>query len=144
MAIKFKWEVYEILEKVAKTRLKKDKIAILHQHNAMPIRDVLRGTFDRTVQWNVPDGNPPYEPADESSVPSSLTRQHLHFKYFVKGLRDSERLNKIKRERMFINMLESVHPRDAEILISMINKKSPMKGITKKLIQEAFPDLIVK
>ena len=41
-------------------------------------------------------------------------------------------------------MLETVHPKDAELLVGMINKKMPVKGVTKKLVQEAFPDLIVK
>jgi len=39
-------------------------------------------------------------------------------------------------------MVETIHPRDAELIVTMINKKPPMKGITKKLVQEAFPELI--
>ena len=64
------------------------------------------------------------------------------FKYFVKGLRESNRLPAVKREKIFIDMCESVHPRDAELLVAMINKEPPTKGITKELVKEAFPDLI--
>ena len=66
----------------------------------------------------------------------------MNFKYYLKGLRDSEKLMGVKRERMFIDMLESIHPRDAELVCNMINKKPPMKGITEKLVKEAFPDLL--
>ena len=45
---------------------------------------------------------------------------------------------------MFIEMLEAVHPKDAEILLCMKDKKQLVKGLTKKLIQEVFPNLIQK
>ena len=38
-------------------------------------------------------------------------------------------------------MLESIHPKDAELLVKMINKEAP-KGITKNIVMEAFPGLI--
>lgn len=138
------YEVYEILQSVEKAKTRKDKITILKSYSdLMPLRDVLQGTFDERIQWNLPGGEPPYTPQPEDSPPpSTLRKQHLKFKYFVKGFRESESLKTIKREKMFIDMLESVHPSDAEILISMINKKTPVKGLTKKLIQEAIPDLI--
>ena len=111
----------------------------------MPVLDVLKGTFDNTIQWNLPDGTPPYTPnAEDAPSPSSLLKQHMNFKYFVKGLRESSSLPAVKRERMFIDMLESVSPQDASVVVSMINKKSPYRGITKKLVQDAFPDLIVE
>ena len=137
-----KLEVYEILEKVENAKTKQDKIAVLQANNVMPLLDVLRGTFDETIQWNLPEGTPPYTPNNEESYPSSLLRQHRNFKYFVKGLRESSRLNPIRRERMFIDILEAIHPKDAELLVSMINKKSPVKGLTKSLVKEAFPQLI--
>lgn len=135
-------EVFEILERFEKAKSRKEKIAVLQQNNIMPLRDVLQGTFDDRVQWNLPSGTPPYTENIPESVPSTLLKQHLKFKYFVKGVPTSENLIKPKREKMFIDILESVHPEDAKILVSMINKKPPVKGLTKKLVQEAYPDLI--
>lgn len=137
-----KLEVFEILEKVEKAKTKQERVKILKENEIMPLLDVLKGTFDDTIQWNLPGGTPPYTPNNPDTPPSSLLRQHLNFKYFVKGLRESNRLNPIRRERMFIDMLEAIHPKDAEILVSMINKKSPVKGLTKTLTKEAFPQLI--
>lgn len=135
-------QVYEIFEKVAKAKARKEKIAILQENNIMPVRDVLQGTFDPKIQWNLPAGKVPYEPAPEQSHMSTLLKQHVKFKYFVKGFRESEKLRPLKRERMFLEILEGVHPRDAEILVDMINKKTSVKGLTEKLVKEAYPDLI--
>ena len=137
-----KLEVYEIPDQVEKAKTKKDRIAVLKSNEIMPLLDVLRGTFDNKIQWNLPTGTPPYTPNNPETPPSSLLRQHRTFKYYVKGLQESSKLNPIRRERMFIDMLEAVHPKDAEILVSMINKKSPVKGLTKTLVKEVFPELI--
>jgi hypothetical protein len=40
--------------------------------------------------------------------------------------------------------LESIHPQDAVIVLSMVNKEPPVKFLTKKLTEEIFPTLIVK
>jgi|13_taG_2_1085334.scaffolds.fasta_scaffold25928_3 hypothetical protein len=137
-------QVFEILDKAAKQRAKKDKIKVLQENDMMALRDVLRGSFDKVIQWNLPSGPVPYTPASEESPPNTLLKAHMNFKYFVKGLLESQRLTPLKREKMFIDMCESVHPRDAEVLVAMINKETPVKGITKTLVKEAFPDLLVE
>jgi len=140
---KTRYQVYEVLEEVAKKRSKKDKLQVLKEYgNMMPLRDVLQGTFDDRIQWNLPTGPVPYTPTSAESPPNTLLKAHMNFKYFVKGLVESNRLTSVKREKMFIDMLESIHPRDAEVIVAMINKESPMKGITKNLVKEAFPELI--
>lgn len=141
MALTNALNVYEVIERVTKEKNRANKISILQKNNSWALKDVLRGTYDDLVQWTLPEGNPPYEPAEEHSCPSSLFKQHKHFKYFVKGL-EGDQVNNVKRERMFIDMLESIHPKDALLLLKMKDKKQLGVGITKKLIQEAYPDLI--
>ena len=137
-----KYEVFEILNKFEEAKSRKDKISVLRKYDIMPLRDVLQGTFDDNIVWNLPEGEPPYKPQRPESVPSTLLKQHMKFKFFVKGLFDSEKLKPLKRESMFVSMLESIHPEDAKVLVSMINKNPPVKGLTKKIVQEAYPDLI--
>ena len=137
-----KYQVYETLDKVTKAKSRKDKVSILQNEQSNALRDVLRGTFDNVIQWNLPAGTVPYNPSSDESHPTTLLREHMKFKYFVKGLRESERLTSVKREKLFLDMVETIHPRDAELIVTMINKKPPMKGITKKLVTEAFPELI--
>ena len=59
---------------------------------------------------------------------------------FIKG--GNPNLTKIKREALYIEMLESIHPEDAKLLINIKDKKIPYKGVTLKIIKEAFPNLI--
>ena len=138
------YEVWEIFEKFEKAETRKERVNVLKKHSDhWAMRDVLRGTFDPKVQWNLPAGLVPYTPqAEDAPTPSTLNKLHLRFKYFVSGLRESEDLLSIKRERMFVDLLESIDSRDASILVSMINKKAPAKGLTEKIVKEALPDLI--
>lgn len=143
MAYSIKRQVHEIFEQFEKAKNRHDKIKVLKNHEQVAaLKDVLRGIFDDRIQWNLPGGAPPYVENNPDTSPSTLLKQHMKFKYFVKGLRESENMIKFKREKMFIDVLESIHPEDAKILVSMINKKNPVKGLTKKIVQEAYPNLI--
>ena len=86
MVEKVSLQVYEIINKVKNTKSRKDKIEMLQKHECWALKDVLRGTYDDLVQWNLPPGVPPYEPAKDESVPSTLHKQHTNFKNFVKIL----------------------------------------------------------
>jgi len=134
--------IYEIFEKVGKAKTKDEKIKILRDNETTALKDVLQGIYDSRVEWLLPKGSPPpYEPADARSAPSNLLRQNIQFAYFHK-LGKGKDMMPVKREALFIRLLESIHPKDAELVIDMINKKAPAKTITKTIAEEAFPNLI--
>ena len=138
----YKREVFEILEEFEKATNKAQRKEVLLKYSDVnALLDILRGTFDDALEFNLPKGRPPYTPNLPESVPSSLHRKHRDFGYFVKGA-VADSTPAWKRERKFIEMLESIHPSDAELVLSMVEKKSPVKFLTKKLVQEAFPKLI--
>jgi len=143
MVNKVSLNIFEIINKVKSAKSKKDKIAALRENDCPALGDVLRCFFDDIVNFSLPPGLPPYEPAKEESVPSNLHKQIQKLKFFVKGL-EGDKLPSIRRERMFIDMLEAIHPADAELVLKMKDKETLGGGITKKLVQEAFPKLIVK
>lgn len=133
--------IYEVLDAVGKAKTKKEKVELLQQNESWALKDILRGTYDDAIQWLLPEGKPPFTPAGKH-VPSNLIRQNTQFKHFVKG-GSGEKMLKAKREKIYITLLESIHPQDAELVISMVSKQS-IKGITKELVKEAFPNLITK
>lgn len=138
----YKREVFEILEEFEKaTNKAKRKEVLLKYSDVNALLDILRGTFDDALVFNLPKGRPPFTPNLPESVPSSLHKKHRDFGYFVKGA-VADSTPAWKRERKFIEMLEAIHPSDAELVLSMVEKKSPVKFLTKKLVQEAFPKLI--
>ena len=132
--------VHEVLEEVSKKKSKKDKVAILKENETWALKDVIRGSMDPTVKWHLPGGTPPYTAAEEHNCPANLHRENVKFAYLVKGGKGEE-LPAFKRENIFIGMLEGVHPKDAELLVAMINKETP-KGLTKAVVEEAFPGLL--
>jgi hypothetical protein len=136
-------EVFEIFEDFSKLKTRKEKIDFLqHQGTAVPaIKDVIRGTFDDRLKFVLPQGKPPYNPNRPESVPSTLRNLHRQFGDFVEGARSTQ-LGKLRVETKFIQLLESIHAEDALIVLSMKDKKSPVKGLTKKLVEEAFPNLL--
>ena len=136
-------EVFEIFEDFTKLKTRKDKISFLkEQGNQVPaVQDVIRGIFDDRLQFVLPEGKPPYNPNKSESVPSSLRKLHRQFGDFVEGAR-SQGLGQLRVETKFIQLLESIHAEDALIVLSMKDKKSPVKGLTKKIVEEAFPTLL--
>lgn len=136
-------QVFEILEKIENEKSRPKRLELVKQYSNVPaFKDVLRGIFDGGLVFNLPEGKPPYTPNKPESVPSSLLKKHKDFGFFVKGFSKSDGMPSYKRETMFIQLLESIHSEDAEVVLSMVNKKSPIKGLTKKLVQEALPNLI--
>ena len=134
-------KIFEIIDMAAEAKTKPQKVEILKKYDTQALRDVLLGTYDDYVEWNLPDGKPPYEPADVRSIPSNLLKQTKKFNNIVKG-GTGDKLPAFKREMMFIRLIEQIHPKDAELLLKMVVKKQLGKGITQKLIEEAFPGLI--
>jgi hypothetical protein len=133
--------VFEVLQEVAKQKLKEDKVRILKENESWALKDVLRGTFDARVVWNLPEGTPPYQASEPNNHPANLIRENTKFRYFVKGIRDGDNLPAFKRQKLFLGMLEAIHPEDAKVVIDMINKKPP-KYITRPIVEEAFPGLL--
>ena len=132
--------VYEVLDELSKKKSKADKVQILKKHESWALKDIIRGSMDSTVKWNLPPGTPPYKPSDDYNHPSHLLKENTQFKYFAKG-GPGDALPAVKRERIFIGLIESVHPRDAELVIMMVNKEKP-KGLTRPVVEEAFPGLL--
>lgn len=137
--------ISEILAAAGAKKTRQEKIEYLRSMNSKPLRTILKGAFDPSVQFLLPEGEPPYrkDDAPKGFEPSNLHKVTRRFKYFdVGGI--GERLDAAKREKMFIDCLEALHPDEAELVLQMKDKKlaGKYKGITKKLVSEAFPTLI--
>lgn len=141
--------IHEVLEKAAEASSKEDKIKILQENNHLALRDILRGGMDDTITFNLPECKPPHDDPNRVGFSrNSLYNQTKRFKYFVKG-GPGENMHPAKLEKMFIGILETIHPKEGELLVLMKDKRliksnnsAHYSGITKKLVQEAFPGLV--
>jgi hypothetical protein len=131
-----------IFADVAKAKNKKDKQEILLKHgNNGALRELLKYTYDPNIKFLLPPGNPPYKSVvDSSENPTYLYGLIRKLYLFVEG--GNPNLNPQRREYLFIELLESVHPKEAEILLQMKDKKIKCNGLTYNLVKETFPKLI--
>lgn len=142
--------IADVLDLVAAAKTRVEKVEILQKYNCLGLRDLLKGSFDDSIQWELPEGDPPYNEFDTTKKGWEYEIRYLNktskrLAYFVKGS-PSVIKNTVKRERMFIDLLEMIHPRDAKLILLMKDKKmeGQYKGLTKKLVQTAFPRLIAR
>ena len=131
--------VAEFLDKISKLKKKEDKVNALKANDSFVIRTVLQAAFDPRIKWNLPPGNPPFKKNDLVDQENVLIKDARKLVYFVEG---GPNLKPIKRETMFIEFLESLAPADADMILSIKEKKFPFKGLTEDMVREAFPNLL--
>lgn len=135
--------VVSIFEEMDKTKSRKAKIDILRYHRQNPVLiPMLKLTFDENITWDLPEGSPPYKKQDDLlENDNGLYREWRKLYIFVNTSKKPE-MSSVKREKLFIEMLESILPEEAELVIAVKDKKLPYKGITRKLVEEALPGIL--
>jgi hypothetical protein len=162
--------VFEILNIVVKQRTNAKKIEALKKFEHPSLKALFIWNFDESVISALPPGDVPYAAVDEMDSfkgtlsekisdavgkmgelgsnslgsqdqgRSSIRKEYERFYNFVKGGNDG--LSSLRRETMFINVLQGLHPLEAEILILTKDKKLQTKyKITKEIVAEAYPDI---
>ena len=163
---------FEVLDLVSKQRSKAKKIEVLRKYEHVSLKVLFIWNFDDSVVSMLPEGEVPYSGYEEQTTSSgtlttkiseevrkmhntgsfsmgssdkqghtTIRREYKNFYHFVKG--GNNGLNNIRRETMFINILEGLHPLEAEIICLVKDKKlSDRYKITKELISEAYPDMV--
>ena len=136
--------IHEILELVGEQRTKAKRVEILQEYRDDSLTAILIWNFDERVQSAVPDGQVPYK---ENEVPvgtdhTSLRREWKQLYHFIKGGNDS--LSSLRRESMFIQLLEGLHPKEAEIICLVKDKEleSVYPKVTLDIVKQAFPDIV--
>ena len=137
----------EILSTAASLKSKKEKIEVLQKFgDRADFMYILRGAYAANITWLVPDGDLPAG-TSFNAAPSidtaddRLIRAYRQFMYLVKG---GPEMTQAKREDIYLNILRSVHESEAKLLMSVVGKKIPYKGMTRALMLETFPDWLPK
>ena len=134
--------VHEVLDLVDSQRTKAKKIQILQEYSDDALKAILIWNFDPTAISIIPSGPVPYK---ENEVPvgtdhTSLRREWKNLYHFLKGGNDS--LSTMRRETMFIQMLEGLHPEEAKIICLVKDKDLESRyKITYDMVQQAYPDI---
>lgn len=132
--------ISEILKHTVSLRGRQAKVDYLKKNASLPLKNVLILMYDRSKKFLVPNTKPPYKPSEAEDNHGALYRESRNLKYIVEGY-SPPNMNQAKRESIFINMLETVHRDDAELLIDMLQKKR-IKGLTTTVINDVFGNVI--
>jgi len=129
----------EIFTKVNNAKDKPKKISVLKENDSQGLRMLLKAAFDPKIKFDMPEGNPPYiaNEAPEGTEHTSLLSEAKRLYIFCKG---GSNIPKLKKETLFIQMLEGLHHKDAEALLVIKDKSlnKQYKGLTESVVKEAF------
>tara|TARA_B100000965_G_scaffold389984_1_gene396311 strand:- start:916 stop:1401 length:486 start_codon:yes stop_codon:yes gene_type:complete len=157
---------------VSKQRSRAKKVEVLQKYGDLSLKIILKWNFDTSIVSALPEGEVPYNDFDDQnnhvvtlsgkitdevrrmhetgsfSLGSSdkeghttIRREARQFYRFVRGGQDE--LSTIRRETMFINILQGLHPLEAEIVVLVKDGKlEDQYKISKDVVAEAYPDIV--
>ena len=131
----------EVLQKVSNAKTKAQKIKLLQEHNTPALRSILIANFDESVISMLPDGEVPYKKNDapEDTEHTKLAHEYRKLYLFFKG---GANVSQTRRETLFIQLLEGLHEKEAEVLTLVKDKKIGKRWkITRQCVEEAFPNI---
>ena len=162
---------FEVLNLVSKQRTNIKKVEVLQKYNDPSLRAIFIWNFDESITSSLPEGIVPYSSVGEQGSFSgtlsekiddavgkmgeigsnslgsqdqgfsSIRKEYSKFYNFIKGGNDG--LSSLRRETMFINILQGLHPLEAEILCLVKDKKLETKyKITKEIVSQAYPEIV--
>ena len=134
--------IHTVLDAVAEAKTREDKIKILQDYNSVSLRAILKGGFDVSLQLALPEGVPPYKPLDAKS--ERMYNLEKYREWWPRFVKRQDGIQNVKNERQFIRILETIHPKDAELVLIMKDHKlkGMYKGLTSALVNKAFPGLV--
>lgn len=129
--------IAEIIKKATELNTVDEKVDWLRKHDNSALRTILKYMYDKDVEFLIPNTPPPWKKNSYVGVEGMLYAEARRLKIFIKG-GGYDGLNQVKREQLFISLLEDVDNGDAELLCKMIAQK-PLKGLSKNVVITAFP-----
>ena len=161
---------FEVLDAASKQRTKAKKIEVLQTYAHDSIMAILIWNFDETAISLLPEGDVPYGNTREDNSmtgtlsdrindavgkmgelgttslgsqdqgKASIRKEYTKFYNFLKG--GNNGLSNLRRETMFINILEGLHPLEAEILVLVKDGRLTEKyKVTKEIAGAAYPQI---
>jgi len=130
--------ISQIIENAGKLATPNEKAQYLRDHDSETLRYILELAFYPGVKWELPEGAPPYKPTDYLDQEGRLYQESRTLPMYLLG--NNPELGKVRREMLFIGLLETLFPKDAQLLIAVKDRK--VTNLDVDTINLAFPGLI--
>jgi hypothetical protein len=132
--------VAEILKKASEITDENQRVDWLRQNNSVALESMLRGAYDPKIVWLLPEGAPPYKANDLVDQQHRLYAEARKLYLFIEG--GNPNLKQLRREALFIELLETLDPEDAKLLLAVKEKHIPYPGVTIEVVAKAFPNIL--
>ena len=147
--------ISEVLQRVSNAKTKAKKVEILQEYKSPALTKVLLCNFADNIRFCFPSGKTPYTPQERpKGVDHQLlfNEQRLIEKFIAKQINGvvyygcsgntRPRIQQLKKEQMWVQLLENLHPEEANVLDLVKDKKLTERyKITKQNVIDAFPEL---
>jgi len=136
--------MYEVFDEFEEAKSKKDKMNVIERNLSKTLHDVLLLTFHPDYRWKISDIPDNYKIPDTKpgisycQLGTELRKLYL----FQLGNQTAENLTPRKQNELLLQLLESLEPREAEVVIGIFKKDQGVSGLTYKFVKEAFPNML--
>ena len=136
--------IYEVFDEFEQANTKAERMAVLEKNLSRTLVEVLQYTYHPGFQWKVKEMPENYRIPDTkpgisiSQLSTDIRRLYL----FQEGHPDAEKLTPRKQNELLIQFLESIEPREAEVVMGIFKKDQGVKGLNYAFVKEAFPNLL--
>jgi len=139
-----KTSVPQILDLFEKAKSKEDKIKVLKDYESVVLRGILQINYDARAVMDLPDGEPPFKKNKDLPEGTSESNLYVEFRRFYIWLDRSVNLTKMRKEQLFIQLLEGIHWTEAEMVCLAKDRKlqSKWKSLKESIVREAYPNLM--
>ena len=134
--------ISEILKEAASRKKITDRAEVLQANDSPVLQGVLKLAFQKEIKWALPEGTVDYNETKSVDNQQVLFSEFGKFYMFLEG--GMPELRQLKRETIFIQMLEALDPEDAKLILAIKDHVMPYEGITDRVVDLAFPGLIVR
>jgi hypothetical protein len=136
--------LYEVFDEFEEAKTKELKMAVIEKNLSKTLVEVLTYTFHPNYQWLITAMPDNYKIPDTFPGISrcQLSTEIRKLYLFQKGNPAAEQLTAEKRNQLLLQLIESIEPREAEVVIGMLSKDLGVKGLNYKFVKEAFPHLL--
>jgi hypothetical protein len=134
----------EILDLFEKAKTKQEKVAVLKKYESPVLRALMRINFDKNVKMSLPEGEPPFRKETGKPIGYHESTLHLEYRRFYIWLDPNQKITPIRKERLFIEMLEGLHVSEAELicLAKDRNLSKKYKSLKEDIVREAYPNAL--
>lgn len=147
--------ITEVLQRVSNAKTKAQKVEILQEYKSEALTKVLLCNFAKSVAFVFPSGATPYTPLDRPKgvqhqtlfgehrmIDKMITKTINGVTYYGCSGTPQPRIQQIKKEHLWIQLLENLHQDEAELMDLVKDKKLTSRyKITRQNVIDAFPEM---